>query len=147
MHGSPKLLHICSTCQMGKSSQLPFAFSFSYSSFPLELLHTDIWGYSPTPSINGSRYYVTFIDDYSRYCWLFPIQFKSQVYDIFVSFKPFVENMFERKIKCIQCDGSGEFTSHQFKTILSKNGISHRISCPHTPAQNRLAERKVKSEL
>lgn len=50
--------------------------------------------------------------------------------------------MFDHKIKSLQSDGGGEFTSTRFKNLLIQNGISHRISCPHTPKQNGVAERK-----
>lgn len=55
--------------------------------------------------------------------------------------------MFERRIKSIQFDGGGEFSSHRFKIVLSKNGISQRISCPHTPAQNGVARHIVETGL
>ena len=118
---------------MGKRSRLPFQPSISISSFPLELVHFDVWGYSPTSSLSGARFYVTFIDDFSRYCWFSPLQSKSQVFDVFQNFKSLVENMFDRKIKSFQYDGGGEFTSTRFKIFLVQHGISHRISCPHTP--------------
>lgn len=67
---------------------------------------------------------------------------KSQTIDIFRSFKSLVENMLNPKIKAVQSDGGGEFTSHWFRTFLSSNGISHRISCPYTPEQNGVTEPK-----
>lgn len=107
LSGSSSLPSVCTACQLGKSSRLSFPHSTSVTAFPLELLHADVWGYSPASSISGCRFYVIFIDDYSRYCWMFPIQFKSQVFEIFVHFKALVENMFERKIKSFQYDGVG----------------------------------------
>ncbi|KAF8394586.1 hypothetical protein HHK36_020800 [Tetracentron sinense] len=133
---------ICSSCQMGKSSRLPFQLSDSISQYPLELVHTDVWGPSSITSINGAKFYVTFIDDFSRYCWIFPLAFKSQVYDVFVRFKSLVETMFDRKIKSLQTDGGGEYMSTRFRDFLANYGISHRISCPYTPEQNGRAERK-----
>lgn len=53
-----------------------------------------------------------------------------------------VENLLQRTIKQFQCDGSGEFISQAFLTHLSKSGIKQFISCPHTPHQNDLSERK-----
>jgi transposase InsO family protein len=55
-----------------------------------------------------------------------------------------VENQFCCSIKKFQYDGGGEFMSRQFKQFLENNGIIHRVSCPHTPQQNGLAERKHK---
>ena len=142
LSGPTSLPHVCIACQMEKRSKLLFQSSISVTSSPLEIIHTDVWGYSPMSTVNGCRFYITFIDDFSRYCWFFPIQFKSQVFDVFLEFKPLVENMFDRRIKTIQSDGGGEYTSNRFKKMLIQNGISHRISCPPTPEQNGLAERK-----
>lgn len=52
---------------------------------------------------------------------------------IFRAFRLQVENLFDRKIKALQSNGAKEFLSHEFKHELQNNGITHRISCPHTP--------------
>lgn len=120
-------------------------FSQSKSHFPLELIHSDIWGPVPNFLISGVKFYMTFIDDYSRYCWIYPLTFKSQVFDVFFKFKALVENMSNLsncRIKLLQTGGGGEYTSTTFKNFLTLNGISHIISCPHTPEQNGLAEHK-----
>jgi hypothetical protein len=132
---------VCEPCQLGKSKQLPFQASTRISSCPLDLIHSDVWSCS-TKSMNGCQYYVLFIDDFSRFTWLYPIHNKSDVFSIFVKFKSIVENQFSCSIKQFQSDGGGEFISNQFKNFFANNGIFHRISCPHTPQQNGLAERK-----
>jgi hypothetical protein len=124
---------ICPACRMGKSHELPFPFSPSVSQFPLELVFTDVWGPSPFYSINRNRYYVCFIDDFSKFIWLFPLATKSSVASTFLQFQTHVEKLFDRKIKSIQSDWGGEFRS--LNPILSRQGISHRISCPHTHQQ------------
>lgn len=58
---------VCEACQLGKSHQLPFSISSSICHAPLEFLHSDLWGPSPIPSINGHRYYVQFLDAFSKY--------------------------------------------------------------------------------
>ena len=55
------------SCQLGKQPALSFNNSESISNSIFELIHSDIWGPSPVTSIGGSRYFVVFIDDYSRY--------------------------------------------------------------------------------
>jgi hypothetical protein len=85
-----------------------------------------------------------FIDDFSRYTWIYPLYQKSEVFDTFVKFKLLVENQFSTKIKQFQSDGGGEYTSVHFQSFLTKNGILHRKSCPYTSPQNGLAERKLK---
>jgi hypothetical protein len=82
----------CRHCPLGKSSKLPFFPSQCNSTAPLQLIHSDVWGPSPVPSISGFKYYVIFIDDWSRYTWLFPLKSKSDVPSIFSHFKALVEN-------------------------------------------------------
>lgn len=77
VHGLSKLKFVCTTYQMGKRSKLPFQSSAYALSFHLELVLFDVWGYSTTSSLSGARFYVTFIDDFSRYCWLFSLTFMS----------------------------------------------------------------------
>jgi len=129
------------SCQLGKSKQLPFSDSTTESTAPLEIIHSDVWSTS-TPSLSSCRYYVIFIDDYTRFCWLFPLSIKSDVYSVFVKFKLLVEKQFNYTIKQFQSDNGGEYCSNIFKQFLSANGIFHRLSCPHTSQQNGLAERK-----
>ena len=80
-----------------------------YSS-PLELIHTDLWGPAHTISKNGNRYYITFIDAYSRFTWIYIIKQKSEALHTFVNFKNQVELQTGLKIKALQSDGGGEFT-------------------------------------
>lgn len=139
--GSLQNKEVCESCQLAKSKQLPFSLSSRVSSAPLQLVHTDVWC-SPVVSFSGFRYYVIFIDDFSRYSWLYPLHIKSDVFISFKKFKALVENQFSSRIKTLQSDGGGEFTSLQFTSFLETHGIFHRISCPYTSQQNGLAERK-----
>ena len=88
-------------------------------------------------SHTGNRYYVLFIDDFTRYTWLYHLKLKSDV------FKPSLISsivQFNQKIVNFQSDWGGEFQA--LSKHLKGHGINHRISCPHTPAQNGTAERK-----
>ncbi|KAM5580161.1 hypothetical protein ABKV19_009748 [Rosa sericea] len=93
-------------------------------------------------SIQGFKYYVLFVDDYSRYSWIFPMKNKSEVYSIFVHFHKQVENLLSTKIKMLQTDEGGEYTSLALRQYLANHGICQRFSCPKHPEQNGLAERK-----
>jgi hypothetical protein len=99
---------------------------------------------SPITSNSGFKYYVIFVDDYSRYTWLYPLHTKSVVYECFIKFKILVEKQFPSSIKQLQSDGGGEYTSLHFQSFLTKNGIVHKKSCPYTSQQNGLAERKLR---
>ncbi|KAJ3701119.1 hypothetical protein LUZ61_004824 [Rhynchospora tenuis] len=128
----------CIGCNKAKAHKLPFMLSNSTTSKPLELIHSDMWGPSPVASERGNRYYVSFTDDFTRFTWLFPCACKSDVPSIFDKFRARVENLLTAKIQRFQCDGGTEF-----KPIMSHHSdITFQVSCPHTPEQNGVAERK-----
>jgi hypothetical protein len=132
---------ICESCQMAKSKRVPFPISTRTAKCALKVIHSDLWC-SPISSISGCRYYIIFIDEFSRFSWIFPLKLKYEVFVAFIKFKSFAENQFSSKIKTLQSDGGGEFLSTHFKTFLDTNGIMHQLSCPQTPQQNGIAERK-----
>lgn len=133
---------ICRSCQIAKSAALPFPLSDTTSNVPLEKIHCDIWGPSPVSSFQKFKYYVIFVDNFSRYSWLYPMKLKSEFYDIFVEFQKLVERQFNHRIKIFHCDGGGEFISNRFQNHLRNSGIKQFMSCPHTPEQNGISERK-----
>jgi hypothetical protein len=73
---------VCDACQQGKSHQLPYPVSTSISKGPLELIFSDVWG-PACDSIGRYKYYVTFIDDYSKFTWLFLLKHKYEVFQKF----------------------------------------------------------------
>jgi hypothetical protein len=98
---SPSL--ICNACQLGKSHQLPFSTSNHVTTAPLQLVHTDVWG-PAISSINNFKYYVSFVDDYSRYVWIYFLKNKSDVEPVFLQFQKHVEHMLNTKILSVQSD-------------------------------------------
>lgn len=132
----------CHICPLGKSCRLPFEDRQSHAQFPLALLHLDLWGLAPISSNFGYRYYFSIVDDNTRFTWLYPLAKKSEVLTTFIHFKKLVENRFSSHIKQLQIDGGGEFTSKLVLTFLRDHKISHQISCPYTPQQNVVVERK-----
>jgi hypothetical protein len=95
--------HVCHACRMAKSCQLPFPDSNTKTSFPLELFHTDVWG-PAVRSSSGGRYYVSFIDDFSQFSWIYILKNKSDVHRIFTEFQTLVERLLNKKILTIQSD-------------------------------------------
>ena len=129
-------------CLHGKMHRLPFPnFKFVANSF-FELVHVDLWGLVPFDSVNGYKYYVLFVDHFTRFTWLYLLINKSKVYSKFVLFHAMVKTQFSSTIKTLRSNGGGEYTSKSFESFLSSNGIHHQISCPCTPQQNGLVERK-----
>lgn len=110
------------------------------SNNPLDLVFSDVWGPAPVLSSDGSRYYVSFLDNFSKFCWLYPISSKFDVQALFLWFQNNVERQFDRKIKILHTNGGGEFRA--LILHLQQCGIAHRLSCPHTHQQNGAIERK-----
>jgi histone deacetylase 1/2 len=114
-------------------------FSAAYDK-PLQMIYSDIWGPAPLPSTKGSRYYIHFLDAFSKYTWIYLLEHKSHALACFMHFKRMIENQLGMTIKCIQTDGGKEYTV--FSIFLKENNIQHRISCPYTHEENGAAERK-----
>ncbi|WVZ10601.1 hypothetical protein V8G54_015131 [Vigna mungo] len=101
-----------------------------------------VGGPMSTPSLNGSRYYIIFIDDMTRMCWLYFMKFKYEVADIFWKFKTLVENQSKCKMQMIKSDNGTEYTSKKFNKFYEDTGVEHQLTTPYSPQQNGTAERK-----
>ena len=133
---------VCSGCQYGKAHQLPYKESSFKAKKPLELIHSDLFGPVKQASISGMQYMVTFIDDYSRYVWIFFMKAKSDTFSKFQEFKMMVEGEVGVKIRCLRSNNGKEYTSDEFDQYLHECGIRHQFTCANTPQQNGVAERK-----
>lgn len=132
----------CQACLKGKQARQPFPRSeHKLADNKLVLIHTDVAGPMHIESYSGHRYFLTFIDDYSRKVFVYFLKTKNEVIDKFIEFKALVENQTDRKIKCIRSDNGGEFCNNAFKSILKKSGIEHQTTVPKTPQQNGVSER------
>ena len=100
---SNKIVSVCDACQQGKSHQLPFSLSSHVTNAPLELIYSDVWGSTET-SVSGHTYYVSFVDAYNRFTWLYLIKRKSDVFDVFIQFQAHVERLLNHKIVHVQSD-------------------------------------------
>jgi histone deacetylase 1/2 len=99
---------VCDACQQAKSHQLPYPKSTSESQFPLDLVFSDVWGPAPD-SVGRKKYYVSFIDDFGKFTWIYLLKYKSEVFQVFHEFQTLVERRFDRKIKAMQTDWGGEY--------------------------------------
>jgi hypothetical protein len=129
----------CDICFYAKQKRLPFHNSNHISSHNFDLVHMDIWGPLSIPSMLGFRYFLTIVDDRSRFTWLYFMKLKSEVSMHIQSFHAMVKTQFNTNIKCIRSDNGPEFLLKEF---YSKNGILHQCSCVATPQQNGIVERK-----
>lgn len=133
---------ICSICLLGKLKRksFPNTVATSQAKSPLDLVHSDVGSVTPT-SKGGSKYFVTFIDDHTRYTVVYPMKKKSDVLEKFVLYKRMVENFHGSTIKTLRSDNGGEYVGKDFVRYLQKYGIRRELTVPGTPQQNGVAER------
>lgn len=132
----------CESCALAKSHLLPFSKSIHHTTSPFELIHSDVWGPASSKSLSGNSYYVIFVDDVSRFTWVYFLQHKSEVFSVFKYFYAMVRTQFEKNIKILRTDSGGEYISKDFEHFLATEGVIHQKTCPHQSQQNGVAERK-----
>ena len=117
----------------------------------LKIIHTDICGPFTTQCLNGQRYFITFIDDFTRYMYLYLLNDKSEALDAFKVYKAEVEKQSGLSIKIVRSDRGGEYYGRftdqgqrpgPFAKFLEENGIVAQYTTPSTPQQNGVAERR-----
>ncbi|KAL0641693.1 hypothetical protein Bca4012_102979 [Brassica carinata] len=131
----------CEACILGKHCRTVFPTSETIYANCFDLVHSDVWT-APCMSRENQKYFVTFIDEKSKYTWITLLPSKDRVFEAFVNFQAYVTNHYNATVKVLRSDNGGEYTSHAFKNHLAKHGIVHQTSCPYTPQQNGVAERK-----
>lgn len=133
----------CEGCLMGKQHRLPFSTGKTWRAKGLlELIHTDVCGPMRTPSLTNNRYFILFIDDFSRMTWVYFIKEKSEVFGVFKRFKALVEKQSGKHIKALRSDRGKEYNSHEFDKFCEDEGIERQLTVAYTPQQNGVSERK-----
>ena len=92
-------------------------------------------------SLGGAEYFLSFIDDKTRYVWVYFLRTKGEVYEKFLEWKAMVELATEKRLKAIRTDNGGEYTSRKFQEYLKTEGVYHELTVPKNPEQNGVAER------
>jgi transposase InsO family protein len=130
------------SCKLGKSKMLHFSLHKTRTTKPFEVVHTDVWGIAPVISHEHYKYFVIFIDDFTRFTWVYFFRSKSEVFSVFKALLSLVETQFSAKIIIFQSDSGGEYMSNEFQFFLQSHGIISQCSCPFTTQQNSMDERK-----
>ena len=102
----------------------------------------DVWGSAPVTTPNGMKWFVTFVDDCIRITWVYLLKHKSDVCSVFRIFYHMVLTQFGRSLKIVRSDNGGEYFKRELTDFFHAKGIIHQTSCPETPQQNGVAERK-----
>ncbi|GKD40493.1 zinc finger, CCHC-type containing protein [Tanacetum coccineum] len=128
----------CTTCMLTRITRKPFK-SITRKSVILELIHSDLCDFHATPSLGNKKYVVTFVDDASRFCYVYLLHVKDEALDKFRIYKTEVELQQNDLIKTLRTDRGGEY----YDTVFFQSvGIIHETTTPYTPQQNGVAERK-----
>jgi transposase InsO family protein len=132
----------CEVCLRGKFARLPFPETNSKSAKVMDLVHSDVVGPMETETPGKRKYYVTFVDDYSRYTVVYLMTTKAEVFDRFRDYVAMVQNQCGVKPKILRSDRGGEYTGRAMLDFLAKEGILQQLTTPYSPQQNGRAERK-----
>ena len=138
-----KTNRVCEGFIFGKQHRETFPVGKSYRArSPLEIVHSDICGPMQTTSIGGCKYFLTFIDDYSRKTWVYFLKHKSDAFSCFQQFKALVEKQSGYRINIQKTDRGGEYVSNEFLNLCKMHGIQKQFTARYTPQPNSVTERK-----
>ena len=129
----------CQICPLAKQRRLAYVSNNSLSLHPYDLVHLDVWGPFHTEYAESYRYFFSLVDDCTRMTWVYMMKNKNDVLTIFSSFLTLVSTQYHSKVKSIRSDNAPELA---FPSLIKEHGIVHYFSCPYTPQQNFVVERK-----
>ena len=107
----------------------------------LDLIHSVICDLKFAPTRGGNKYFITFVEDCTKYCYVYLLKSKDEAMDKFKIYKEEVKTQLYEKIKRIRSDRGGEYVE-PFGEFCSQHGIVHEVTAPYSPQSNRVAERK-----
>ncbi|GJY33660.1 retrotransposon protein, putative, ty1-copia subclass [Tanacetum coccineum] len=117
----------CVSCLSGKMTRKPFPHHTKRATDLLGIIHTDVCSPLRHVSRQGTSYFITFTDEYSRYGYVYLLKHKHEVFETFKVFKNEVENQLGKTIKALRSDRGGEYISQEFKDYLKACGIDYAL--------------------
>ena len=147
VRGMPRLKyekdHLCPACQLGKS--IKYAHKPKTINTNLEVLntlHMDLCGPMRVQSINGKKYVLVIVDDYSRFTWVKFLRTKDETPEVIIKFIKQLQVLLNKTVRIIRTDNGTEFVNQQLNKFYESMGITHQKSVPRTPQQNGVVERR-----
>ena len=132
----------CDTCHQAKLTQnAQPKISTPHNTIPGDIIHTDVWGPAPVHTINGAQYFITFIDDASRYTAIAFMASKDETTLKIQYYLAYIKRQYSYKPKAIHADNSREYVNKTLKEWCLKHGIEMQTTALYSPAQNGIAER------
>jgi len=149
--GIPHIDHpdeVFENCVLSKHHRSSFAKEVNLkANKPLELVHTNVCDPIKPMSTGQNRYFLTFIDDFSKKTWIYFLKRKSEVLNYFKDFKVIIKKQSGYKIRTVRSDQGREYTSNGFEAFCTQQGIRHQTTPAYTPQLNGVAERKNRTIL
>ncbi|XP_019188788.1 PREDICTED: uncharacterized protein LOC109183026 [Ipomoea nil] len=135
----------CESCEFAKHWRVPYPPRVNKRVDSLfQLVHSDVWGPCRVPSKSEFKYFVTFVDDFSRHTWLYLMKSRDELFEVFCKFCSMVKTQFNNMVRVLRSDNGTEYFSRTFSNYMSQSGMIHQSSCVGTPQQNGVAERKTR---
>nr|GEU43342.1 putative ribonuclease H-like domain-containing protein [Tanacetum cinerariifolium] len=135
--------HLCSSCKLRKAKRKSFHTKITPSlKIRLQLLHMDLCGPMRVASINGKRYVLVIVDDYSRYTWTHFLRSKDETPEVLIDFLRLVQRGLQAQVGVVRTDKGTEFLNQTLHAYFATEGIQHQTSVARTPEQNDVVERQ-----
>nr|GEW86796.1 retrovirus-related Pol polyprotein from transposon TNT 1-94 [Tanacetum cinerariifolium] len=147
VRGLPRLKvekdHLCSACQLGKSKKHTHKPKTENTNLEvLNTLHMDLCGPMRVQTINGKKYILVIVDDYSRFTWVKFLRSKDETPEVIIKFITQIQLGLNKTVRYIRTDNGTEFVNHTLTEYYERIGIFHQKTVPKTPQQNGVVERR-----
>ncbi|GJU31734.1 retrovirus-related pol polyprotein from transposon TNT 1-94 [Tanacetum coccineum] len=144
--GLPKSKYVkdqlCSSCELGKAKRCTFKKkTIPSSKGRLNLLHMDLCGPMQIESINGKKYILVIVDDYSRYTWTHFLRTKDETPEVLKDFLKMIQRNLQAQVITVRIDRGKNFLNKTLHAYFKEEGIEHQTSTPQTPEQNGVVKR------
>ena len=134
----------CDACQLGKFKRNIYPTDNNHTKKLFQILHCDVWGPSPHTDLLGHQYFLICTDDHNRFTWIFLLKHKSEVSNCIKNPCQLIKRQFGDAIQGLRTNNAKDFLNNSLSQFVTYEGIRHETSCPYTPQQKGLAERKIR---
>jgi transposase InsO family protein len=132
----------CHVCVKAKQPRKPHKAATARELALLDLIHSDVCEMNGELTKGDKRYFIIFIDDCTRFCYVYLLKIKDEALHYFKIYKVEVENQLEKKIKHLRSDRGGKYFLNEFSKFCVVHGIIHERTPPYSPQSNWITERE-----
>ena len=125
----------CDVCELAKIHRASFPLTLTKSPVPFMIIHYDVWGPSKFATLDGSRWFVNFIDDCTKMTWVCLMKSKCEVNLLFQKFHKMVCSQYNAQVQVLRSDNGGEYLSFELKRYLEALRTVHQTTCSDTSQQ------------